>query len=225
MNLEGNNLSRNRHINVLVVVPTRELAVQVREVFQLFNSALTTPLKTMAVYGGVAINPQMKAMMGVNILVATPGRLLELIDSNAVSLSAIDTLVLDEADKMLNLGFKDEMNRIFSLLPKKRQNLLFSAFGSVFSNCSKSKVKSTSIFSTFENLACKSSMCLFALLYSDCACLIGMLTKIVLFPVCAQRNEVKAESTPPDIPTIKPESLALSQYALSQAVICFESSV
>ena len=127
MNLEGNNLSRNRHINVLVVVPTRELAVQVREVFQLFNSALTTPLKTMAVYGGVAINPQMKAMMGVNILVATPGRLLELIDSNAVSLSAIDTLVLDEADKMLNLGFKDEMNRIFSLLPKKRQNLLFSA--------------------------------------------------------------------------------------------------
>lgn len=127
MNLEGNKLSRNRHINVLVVVPTRELAVQVREVFQLFNSALTTPLKTMAVYGGVAINPQMKAMMGVNILVATPGRLLELIDSNAVSLSAIDTLVLDEADKMLNLGFKDEMNRIFSLLPKKRQNLLFSA--------------------------------------------------------------------------------------------------
>ncbi len=127
MNLEGNTLSKNRHINVLVVVPTRELAVQVREVFQLFNSALTTPLKTMAVYGGVAINPQMKAMMGVNILVATPGRLLELIDSNAVSLSAIDTLVLDEADKMLNLGFKDEMNRIFSLLPKKRQNLLFSA--------------------------------------------------------------------------------------------------
>lgn len=127
MNLEGNKLSRNRHINVLVVVPTRELAVQVREVFQLFNSALTTPLKTMAVYGGVAINPQMKAMMGVNILVATPGRLLELIDSNAVSLSAIDTLVLDEADKMLNLGFKVEMNRIFSLLPKKRQNLLFSA--------------------------------------------------------------------------------------------------
>ena len=127
MNLEGNTLSRNRHINVLVVVPTRELAVQVREVFQLFNSALTTPLKTMAVYGGVAINPQMKAMMGVNILVATPGRLLELVDSNAVSLSAIDTLVLDEADKMLNLGFKDEMNRIFSLLPKKRQNLLFSA--------------------------------------------------------------------------------------------------
>jgi ATP-dependent RNA helicase RhlE len=127
MNLEGNMLSRNRHINVLVVVPTRELAVQVREVFQLFNSALTTPLKTMAVYGGVAINPQMKAMMGVNILVATPGRLLELVDSNAVSLSAIDTLVLDEADKMLNLGFKDEMNRIFSLLPKKRQNLLFSA--------------------------------------------------------------------------------------------------
>jgi ATP-dependent RNA helicase RhlE len=81
----------------------------------------------MAVYGGVSINPQMKAMMGVNILIATPGRLLELVESNAVHLSEIETLVLDEADKMLNLGFKEEMDRIFKLLPQKRQNLLFSA--------------------------------------------------------------------------------------------------
>lgn len=126
-NLEGAAASKNRHVKALIVVPTRELAIQVREVFQLFSSQLDHPIKTMAVYGGVSINPQMKAMMGVNILIATPGRLLELVDSNAVHLSEIETLVLDEADKMLNLGFKEEMNRIFKLLPKKRQNLLFSA--------------------------------------------------------------------------------------------------
>jgi ATP-dependent RNA helicase RhlE len=127
MNLQKGTLSKNRHVNVLVLVPTRELAVQVKDVFQLFASALPTRIKILAVYGGVSINPQMMALQGVNILVATPGRLLELIDSNAVHLSEIDTLVLDEADKMLNLGFKTEMNRIFLLLPKKRQNLLFSA--------------------------------------------------------------------------------------------------
>jgi len=108
-------------------VPTRELAVQVEEVFKLFGSALPERIKSMAVYGGVSVNPQMIALQGVDILVATPGRLLELEESNAVHLSDINTLVLDEADKMLNLGFKEEMNRIFSLLPVKRQNLLFSA--------------------------------------------------------------------------------------------------
>jgi len=81
----------------------------------------------MAVFGGVSINPQMMALQGVNILVATPGRLLELVDSKAVHLSEIETLVLDEADKMLNLGFREEMSLIFKLLPKRRQNLLFSA--------------------------------------------------------------------------------------------------
>ncbi|MBI9069033.1 MAG: DEAD/DEAH box helicase [Salinivirgaceae bacterium] len=119
--------SKDRKVNVLVLVPTRELAVQVNEVFQLFSSALPHAVKTMAVFGGVSINPQMKALYGVNILVATPGRLLELKESNAVELGSIETLVLDEADKMLNLGFKDEMDRIFKLLPQKRQNLLFSA--------------------------------------------------------------------------------------------------
>jgi len=127
MNCQGINVSKNRHINVLVLVPTRELAVQVREVFHLFGSELPKRVKSMAVYGGVSINPQMIALQGVNILVATPGRLLELVDSNAVHLSGIDTLVLDEADKMLNLGFEDEMKRIIAMLPKKRQNLLFSA--------------------------------------------------------------------------------------------------
>lgn len=127
MNLQGNTSSKNRHVNVLVLVPTRELAAQVREVFQLFGSELPQRVKSLAVFGGVSINPQMIALQGVNVLVATPGRLLELVESNAVHLSGIDTLVLDEADKMLNLGFKEEMDRIFSLLPKKRQNLLFSA--------------------------------------------------------------------------------------------------
>lgn len=126
-NLQASKISQNRHVNVLVLVPTRELAIQVRDVFHTFSVGLPNPIKTMAVFGGASINPQMKAMRGVNILVATPGRLIELIESNAVHLSLIQTLVLDEADKMLNLGFKDEMNEIFKLLPKKRQTLLFSA--------------------------------------------------------------------------------------------------
>ena len=127
MNLQGNTSTKNRHVNVLVLVPTRELSVQVGEVFNFFSKYLPQKIKTMAVYGGVSINPQLMGMQGVNVLVATPGRLLELIDSNAVHLSQIDTLVLDEADKMLNLGFAEEMNKIFALLPIKRQNLLFSA--------------------------------------------------------------------------------------------------
>ncbi|MDD4967978.1 MAG: DEAD/DEAH box helicase [Paludibacter sp.] len=127
MNLVGNTVTKNRHVNVLVLVPTRELAIQVSEVFLLFSSGLPERIKTMAVYGGVSINPQMMALQGVNILVATPGRLLELVESKAVHLSEIETLVLDEADKMLNLGFREEMSLIFKLLPKKRQNLLFSA--------------------------------------------------------------------------------------------------
>jgi ATP-dependent RNA helicase RhlE len=81
----------------------------------------------MAVYGGVSINPQMKGLQHVNVLVATPGRLLDLIHSNALKLSNVSTLILDEADKMLNLGFKEEMTEVFKLLPVTRQNLLFSA--------------------------------------------------------------------------------------------------
>ncbi len=127
MNLQGKITSKNRHVNVLVLVPTRELAVQVKEVFQTFGATLPTPVKSMAVYGGVSINPQMMALQGVNVLVATPGRLIELVESNSVHLSTIETLVLDEADKMLNLGFKEEVDKILSLLPKRRQNLLFSA--------------------------------------------------------------------------------------------------
>jgi ATP-dependent RNA helicase RhlE len=119
--------AKNRFVSVLVLVPTRELALQVATVFQELGTFLPGRVKTLAVFGGVSINPQMKALSGTEILVATPGRLLDLVESRAVYLSEVDVLVLDEADKMLNLGFADEINRIFSLLPRKRQNLLFSA--------------------------------------------------------------------------------------------------
>jgi ATP-dependent RNA helicase RhlE len=127
MNQQGAKDTKDRHINVLILVPTRELATQVLDVFNIFNQGFAEPIKAQAVFGGVSINPQMVGLQGTKILVATPGRLLELLDSNAVHISDIDTLILDEADKMLNAGFKDEIDRIIALLPKKRQNLLFSA--------------------------------------------------------------------------------------------------
>lgn len=126
-NLLKNVDSKNRHARVLVLVSTRELAVQIEKVFRLFGSALPVRVKSLAVFGGVSINPQMIGLQGVQVLIATPGRLLELVESNAVHLTEIETLVLDEADKMLNLGFQEEMKRIFALLPPRRQNLLFSA--------------------------------------------------------------------------------------------------
>ncbi|GAK93354.1 ATP-dependent RNA helicase RhlE [Nonlabens ulvanivorans] len=124
--LEGT-VSENRHITALVLVPTRELAAQVSDVFIPYSKALTKPLITMAVYGGTSINTQMMKMNSVDILIATPGRLLELIESNAVHLKDVQALVLDEADKMLTKGFKKELDQILKLLPSKRQNLLFSA--------------------------------------------------------------------------------------------------
>ena len=119
--------AKNRQVDVLVLVPTRELAEQVKDVFTLFEKGLEHTAPIMAVYGGISINPQMKALFGISVLVATPGRLLDLVASNAVQFNKLQTLILDEADKLLNLGFKEEMNKIFALLPKKRQNLLFSA--------------------------------------------------------------------------------------------------
>ncbi|MFT4761893.1 MAG: ATP-dependent RNA helicase RhlE [Paraglaciecola sp.] len=126
-NLQKDTRLRNRQVKVLVVVPTRELAVQINEVFWQFNKVLPERVKSLAVFGGVSINPQMKALQNTHILVATPGRLIELVESNAVSLKDVETLVLDEADKLLNKGFKEELHKILSFLPKKRQNLLFSA--------------------------------------------------------------------------------------------------
>jgi ATP-dependent RNA helicase RhlE len=112
----------------LILVPTRELAVQIGESLRRHGRFLPEPIKVLTVYGGVSINPQMMAFGGgADVVVATPGRLLDLIDHNAVSLSAVSTLVLDEADRLLALGFADELNRLIALLPAKRQTLLFSA--------------------------------------------------------------------------------------------------
>lgn len=117
----------NRCAKVLVLVPTRELAIQILKVFNQFTSGLSRRIKTLAVYGGVSINPQMIELQGVQVLIATPGRLIELIDLNAINISEVESLVIDEADKMLSLGFKEEMTKILKQLPTKRQNLLFSA--------------------------------------------------------------------------------------------------
>lgn len=122
-NLQKSTTKKDRNIDALIVVPTRELAVQVEDVFRQFGERSSNSVKSMAVYGGVSINPQMKSLYGVDVLIATPGRLLELVNSKAIQLSQVKTLVLDEADKMLNLGFKEEMDNIFSLLPSKRQTV------------------------------------------------------------------------------------------------------
>ena len=115
-----------RPIRTLVLVPTRELAVQVGDV--LTNLAYQPGLKVSVVYGGVSINPQMMGLRGgADIVVATPGRLLDLVDHNAVHLGSVQHLVLDEADRLLDLGFAEELQRVLALLPAKRQTLLFSA--------------------------------------------------------------------------------------------------
>lgn len=117
-----------RRVHTLILVPTRELAAQVREVLRVFSAHLPERLKVVSAVGGVSINPQMMALRGgADFIVATPGRLLDLADHHAVQLSGVTALVLDEADRMLDLGFADELARILSLLPKRRQNLLFSA--------------------------------------------------------------------------------------------------
>lgn len=117
---------RPNHIRALVLVPTRELAMQVADAVATYGIFL--PLRSAVVYGGVKINPQMMQLRrGIDILIATPGRLLDLYHQNAVKFDQVQTLVLDEADKMLNLGFQEEMSELLGMLPRKRQNLLFSA--------------------------------------------------------------------------------------------------
>lgn len=114
------------HIRALVLTPTRELAVQIAESVATYSKHLS--LKSGVVYGGVKINPQMmKLRGGVDVLVATPGRLLDLFNQNAMKFSQVETLVLDEADRMLDMGFIGDIRKILALLPTKRQNLLFSA--------------------------------------------------------------------------------------------------
>lgn len=125
--LEGGWATRNRHVPVLVLVPTRELALQVEAVFAGLADHLPERVRTMAVFGGVSINPQMIGLQGVQVLIATPGRLLDLLGAKAVHLADVRMLVLDEADKMLGQGFEEEVDKLLALLPRKRQNLLYSA--------------------------------------------------------------------------------------------------
>ena len=117
-----------RPTSALILVPTRELAAQVGETIVSLSAHLTRRVKVAVVFGGVSINPQMMNLRGgADIIVATPGRLLDLIDHNALSISSLSTLVLDEADRLLDLGFGEELQRILKLLPETRQTLFFSA--------------------------------------------------------------------------------------------------
>lgn len=126
--LSQKTFTHNRPVRVLILTPTRELAAQIGESVSKYGSHLHPRLKSEVVFGGVKINPQMMRLRGgVDILVATPGRLLDLAQQNAIKLGQVETLILDEADRMLDMGFIRDIRKIIALLPKKRQNLLFSA--------------------------------------------------------------------------------------------------
>jgi superfamily II DNA/RNA helicase len=117
-----------RRTHALVLVPTRELAVQVGEVLRELSRGFRDSVKVASVFGGVSVNPQMLALRGsADVIVATPGRLLDLVERNAVKLEDVEILVLDEADRLLEEGFADELARIRALLPARRQGLFFSA--------------------------------------------------------------------------------------------------
>jgi len=119
-------LRRRAQPRVLIVVPTRELAAQVEESVRTYGKY--TGLRSVAIFGGVNINPQIQRLSrGVDLVIATPGRLLDHLQQRTIDLSQIATLVLDEADRMLDMGFIHDIRRILSVLPKNRQNLLFSA--------------------------------------------------------------------------------------------------
>ncbi|MDG9667615.1 DEAD/DEAH box helicase [Hahella sp. CR1] len=122
--------ARSNQARALILTPTRELAAQVGDCVSLYSSKL--PLRSTVVFGGVKINPQMMRLRrGVDVLVATPGRLLDLYNQNAVRFQDLEVLVLDEADRMLDMGFIHDIRKILDILPKRRQNLMFSA---TFSN-------------------------------------------------------------------------------------------
>lgn len=125
--IQHQDYEKSRDIKALVLVPTRELAVQIEKTYQDLQPALRRPVQSMAVYGGVSINPQMKNIYGTEILIATPGRLLDLIDQKALSIKALEYLIIDEADKLFQLGFEEEMERILAMVPKQKQTILFSA--------------------------------------------------------------------------------------------------
>ena len=115
-----------RHVRALILVPTRELAAQVSESVRNYGCHL--PIRSMQIYGGVSIRPQISRLReGVDIVVATPGRLLDHVQQKTIDLSSIEVLVLDEADRMLDMGFIRDIRKILKLIPAERQNLLFSA--------------------------------------------------------------------------------------------------
>ncbi len=117
-----------RRVLGLILVPTRELAAQVGDVLRRLGQYQPRALKIAVVFGGVSVNPQMMQLRGgADVVVATPGRLLDLVERNALKLSSVHTLVLDEADRLLDLGFAEELAQVLALLPAQRQNLLFSA--------------------------------------------------------------------------------------------------
>lgn len=120
--------AKGNYVDSLILVPTRELAQQVAASCESYGQDLIPKIKVTCVQGGVSINSQMLALRGgSDIIVATPGRLLDLIDSNAIKLDRVKALVLDEADRLLSLGFADELGALLKLLPKQKQTLLFSA--------------------------------------------------------------------------------------------------
>jgi len=124
--LSGGRAASSNQVRALILTPTRELALQVAESVNVYGKYLS--LRSAAVYGGVKINPQMMKMRkGVDILVATPGRLLDLYQHNAVKFNQLESFVLDEADRMLDMGFISDIQKIMDMLPRQRQNLLFSA--------------------------------------------------------------------------------------------------
>ncbi|HWN39674.1 MAG TPA: DEAD/DEAH box helicase, partial [Gammaproteobacteria bacterium] len=124
--LSHNTASGRRPVRALILTPTRELAAQVGESVKTYGKHL--PLYSTVIYGGVSINPQIAQLKrGVDILVATPGRLLDHAQQRTVDLSHVEIFVLDEADRMLDMGFLPDIRRVISLLPQRRQNLLFSA--------------------------------------------------------------------------------------------------
>ncbi len=135
----------NRKVKALVLTPTRELASQVAESIGLY--AKHTPFKTSVIFGGVKINPQIVALRkGIDIVVATPGRLLDHISQRTIDLSGVDFLILDEADRMLDMGFVNDIKKVIAVLPKERQTLLFSAtYSDAIKKLSASFLKSPSL--------------------------------------------------------------------------------
>ena len=141
----GSKAKNPKSVRALVLTPTRELAAQVGESVDVYGKYL--PLKSTVIFGGVSINPQIKTLRkGVDILTATPGRLLDHVSQNTIDLSKVEILVLDEADRMLDMGFIRDIRKVLALLPKKKQTLLFSAtFSDEIKRLSKDLLKSPTL--------------------------------------------------------------------------------